>query len=249
MAEKNAYDLSNRVFLLLAVVGAGLVLFWVFRMTEIWTNVSGGYVREISVESEGTAYVVPDLAVVRLAVNTEGETSEDTVTENTVTMNAVMEAIKGLGITEEDIKTTGYYLSPAYEYDEDGNYSENGYTLSQTVEVSLSDFTLIGTLISSASSAGANSVEGVEFTVDNPETAKSEARAEAIAAAKEKAEQIAEQSGLKLGKLVSYYEYAYDGGKGGYAYDTSAEGVLNVPVITPGEEEVSLTVTLTYQIR
>ncbi|MFA5789330.1 MAG: hypothetical protein WC924_05765, partial [Candidatus Gracilibacteria bacterium] len=60
MAEKNAYDLSNRVFLLLAVVGAGLVLFWVFRMTEIWTNVSGGYVREISVESEGTAYTVPD---------------------------------------------------------------------------------------------------------------------------------------------------------------------------------------------
>lgn len=251
MSDKNTYDLSNRVFVLLSVLGFVLALFWLFRISEIWTNVSGGYVRELSVEAEGTAYVVPDTALVRLGVTSEGLSSEETVTANTEAMNAVMEAIKAQGILEEDIKTTGYYLSPDYEYDENGNYVEKGYTLSQTVEVSLKDFTLIGTLISAASSAGANSVEGVDFTVDNPEAAKAEAREEAIAAAKEKAEQIAAQSGLELGDMVNYYEYSYSGeGKGGYQYDyaESMEG-YNTPVITPGEEEITLTVTLSYQIR
>lgn len=250
MSEKSSYDLSNRVFTLLSVLGLVLALFWLFRISEIWTNISGGYVRELSVEAEGTAYVVPDTALVHLGVRSEGETSEETVNANTKTMNSVMEAIKAQGVLEEDIKTTGYYLNPGYEYDENGNYTEKGYTLSQTVEVRLSDFTLIGALISAASSAGANSVDGVDFTVDNPELAKAEAREEAITAAKEKAEQIAKQSGLKLGDMVNYYEYSYSGGKGGYQYDyaESAEG-YSAPAITPGEEEITLTVTLNYQIR
>lgn len=243
--------MPNRLFKLLATLGVVLCLFWLFRIYEIWTNISGGYVREISVEGEGSAYVVPDTAVISLGVNTKGETSAAVVEENTANMNAVLEAIKAQGIAEEDIKTTGYYLSPSYEYDENGNYTETGYTLDQTVEVRLTDFEKIGSLISASSTAGANYVGGVEFTVDNPDAAKAEAREEAIARAKDKAEQIAEQSGLKLGDLVSYYEYSYsDGGKGGYYdYGESMETYAAMPSIEPGEEEITLTVTLSYQIR
>ncbi len=243
-------DVPNRLFKLLATLGVVLCLFWLFRIYEIWTNVSGSYVREISVEGEGSAYIVPDTAVISLGVNTSGETSAAVVEENTTNMNAVLEAIEALGVAKEDIKTTGYYLSPSYEYDDDGNYVETGYTLDQTVEVRLTDFEKIGDLLAASSAAGANYVGGVDFTVDNPDSAKAEAREEAIARAKEKAEQIAEQSGLKLGDLVSYYEYSYsDGGKGGY-YDY-AEGMADysVPSIEPGEEEITLTVTLSYQIR
>jgi uncharacterized protein len=253
MSDRNSgWDLSNRVFALLTVLAVGLVLFWVFRMMEIWNTVSGGYPREISVDAEGSAYIVPDTVVVQLGVTTDGETSEGVVTENTKKMNAVLEAVKAMGIEESQIKTVDYYLNPKYSWDKDGVQHTDGYTLDQSIEVRLTDFAKIGELIGAANEAGANTVGGVEFTVENPEAAKAEARSEAIAQAKEKAEQIAEASGLKLGDLVSYYEYANSDDYTSYysLSDDRVEGSMNAaPEIHAGKEEVSLTVTLSYQLR
>lgn len=250
MSEKN-WDVSNRVFWLIVVLGAGLLLFWVFRVAQIWQEMNGDYAREISVEAEGSAFVIPDTAVVNLGVTTDGETSEAVVEQNTEKMNAVLEAIKGLGIEESKIQTTGYYLYPKYNWTEEGQETD-GYTLTQNVEVRISDFELIGEVIAQSSTAGANMVGGVDFTLDDPDSAKMEARLEAVAEAKMKAEQIADAAGLKLGDVVNYYEYSYSGGKGGgYYYDDFAEGAAleNAPSIEPGEEEVTLTVTLTYQLK
>lgn len=251
MTDKNTgWDLSNRVFTLVAVLGVGLTLFFAFRVAQIWRDMTGSYAREISVEGVGEAYSVPDRAVIQLGVTTDAATSEEAVSQNTEKMNAVLEAIKALGVAEEDIQTTGYYLNPKYNWTDEGQV-DDGYTLTQNVEVRLTDFDLVGEVIAQSNKAGANMVGGVEFTVENPETAKQEARMEAVAEAKEKAEQIAEASGLKLGDVVNYYEYSYSEGKGGY-YDF-AEATLEessvAPNIEAGQEEVSLTVTLTYQLR
>ncbi len=251
MSEKNTgWDLSNRVFSLVALLGVAVSLFWAFRIAQIWREINGDYSREISVEGTGEAYSVPDRAVVNLGVTTEAATSEEAVSQNTEKMNAVLEAVKALGVAEEDIQTTGYYLNPKYNWTDEGQV-DDGYTLTQNLEVKLTDFDLIGDLIANASGAGANMVGGVTFTVEDGEAAKQEARIEAVAEAKLKAEQIAEASGLTLGDVVSYYEYSSDSGKGGY-YDmaeASFDGEKSVPTIEPGQEEVSLTVTLSYQLR
>lgn len=251
MTDKNTgWDLSNRVFTLVAVLGVGLTLFFVFKIAQIWREINGSYNREISVEGVGEAYSVPDRAVIQLGVTTDAATSEEAVSQNTEKMNAVLEAIKALGVAEEDIQTTGYYLNPKYNWTDEGQV-DDGYTLTQNVEVQLTDFDLVGEVIAQSSKAGANMVGGVDFTVENPETATQEARMEAVAEAKEKAEQIAEASGLKLGDVVNYYEYSYSEGKGGF-YDfaeTSLEDASMAPNIEAGQEEVSLTVTLTYQLR
>jgi len=251
MSDKSFFDVSRRVFNLLLVLGVILGLFWVFRIYEIWNSVSGNYAREITVEAQGNAYVVPDTAVIQLGVTTDGEDSATVVDENTETMNAVLAAIKALGIEESKIKTIDYYLSPKYEYDDEGNYAENGYTLSQSVEVRLTDFELIGQVISAGSDAGANSIGSVSFELENPETAKAEAREEAVNRAKEKADQIAEASGLNLGKMVNYYEYSSDGYYPVYdmSYSEAVGKGGEAPEIAPGEQEVNLTVSLTYQIR
>lgn len=245
------FDLSNRVFKLVILFIVFLAMYWGFKAYEILTSVTGNYVREISVDAEGTAYVVPDTAVIRLGVSTEGASSEAVVSENTDKMNKVLEAIKGLGIEESKIQTTSYYLTPDYTWDENGNETTTGYTLDQTVEVRLQDFEKIGDLIAAANTAGANTVSGIEFTLEDPETAKTEARTEAIASAKAKAQQIAMASGLRLGDMVSYYEYSsYYEGKGGYMdYYAESADMMSVPSIEPGQEEITLTVTLTYQIR
>ena len=231
-------------------MGIGLTLLFAFKVAQIWKELSGTYNREISVEGTGEAYVVPDRAVINLGVSTDAATSEEAVSMNTEKMNAVLEAIKALGVLEEDIQTTNYALNPKYDWT-DGTQVDAGYTLSQNVELRIRDFDLIGQVISASSTAGANMVGSVEFTVEDGEAAKQEARMEAVEEAKAKAEQIAEASGLKLGKVVSYYEYSGDSGKGGY-YDfaeASLDAVKSVPTIEAGQEEVSLTVTLTYQLR
>ncbi len=251
MSDKNSFDLSNRVFALVALMGTALMLFFVFRMVQIWRDVNGQYAREITVEGEGSAFVVPDTATINLGVTTDADTSEAAVEENTAKMNAVLEAIKALGVTEENIQTTGYYLNPQYDWTS-GTQETVGYTLTQNVEVRLTDFDLIGKVLADSSAAGANTVGGVEFVVDDPETAMAEARDEAVAKAKEKAMDIAEASGLDLGKVVNYYEYSNGDGKSYYPmYESSMmmDSSSTAPSIEAGQEEVSLTVTLTYRLR
>ena len=80
------------------------------------------------------------------------------------------------------------------------------------------------------------------------------AREKAIANAKKKAEQVAEQTGLKLGNVVSFYEYentSYDSGygKGGMMEVEATAIEPQPPTIEPGKQEISLTVTLGYKVR
>lgn len=255
MSTPNKFELSNRIFTVIIIFLVALGAFWAFRMYEIWNTAKGNYPREISVEATGKSYVVPDVAKVTLGVKTEAATAEEAVATNTQKMNTVTTEIKALGIDEKDIKTTGYYLDPKYVYDEEGKEDKvSGYTLNQSVEVVIRDFDNIGKILATATKSGANSVGGLNFTVDDPESSKSKAREEAIAKAKEKAKQIAKQSGLRLGRVINYYEYE-DGGyyypeysMAGDAYTATVQENMVTPLITPGEKEVNLRVTLTYRV-
>lgn len=247
--QSNPLDVSNRVFTILIVAIIGLVSFWSFRMYEIYKNATGGYPREISVEGTGKAYVTPDIAKINLGVNTTGKTSEETLAENTKKINNIMDALEGLGIAKKDIKTTSYYLNPNWQYTEKKGSYQDGYILDQTLEVTVRDFSKTGDVISKTSAVGANVVGGVNFTVEDRETAKTEARAKAIANAKTKAEQVAGQTSLKLGRVLSFYEFEnspdYYGKGGGLTMEAS---LPEPPSLEPGQQEVSLTVTLSYRV-
>ncbi|MEK7146150.1 MAG: SIMPL domain-containing protein, partial [Patescibacteria group bacterium] len=187
MADK-PFDVSTRVYKLIVILISVVLVFLVFRVAEMWRTISGNYPREIAFEAQGTAYVTPDIATVQLGVTSEGESSEVVVAENTQKMNAVMAEIKARGIEAKDIQTTSYSLYPKYDWSEEGGSEQDGYTLSQTVVVKIRDFTKIGDLLAATTKAGANTISGVTFEVDDPETAKAAAREEAVAKAKAKAE-------------------------------------------------------------
>lgn len=253
MTTNGKWDISNRMFVLVLLLLIGVLGFWTMRGTEILNNIRGNYPREISVDAQGKGYVIPDVAVVNLGVTTKGKTSEETVAENTKKINEVMKVIKDLGVEDKDIKTVGYYLNPSYNWTEKEGSVQDGYELSQTLEVKIRDFDKVGDLISKVTTAGANTMGGVNFTADDTEKAKADARKEALAKAHEKAKLIEEQTGLKFGKVLSYYEYdATDQyGKGGYSM-VAAEGgggMEAAPTIQPGQQEIILNVTLTYRIR
>ncbi len=245
----NTFDLSKRMFTVVIIFLAGLVLFWGFRMYEIWNNANGNYPREISVEATGKAYIVPDIAMVSLGLYTEGDTSTEVVAENNKKMTAIIAVIKELGIDEKDIKTTSYYLSPRYNYTDARGSFEDGFTLDQTIEVKIRDLNKVGDVVSKAAEAGANITDNVYFTVEDSEKAKTEARTEALKNVKEKAEMIAQQAGLRLGKVLSYYEYSDEDGKSGVYYDEAVTEESYSAPISPGQQEINLTVTLSYRLK
>lgn len=245
------FELSNRLYallviLLLSIVG-GIA-------AGIWSAIGmASEYNSINVEGNATIEMAPDLATLRLGVNSEAKDSSAAMNKNTEIMNAVIAAIKETGLSEESIQTTGVQLNPSYDW-QDGEYIETGYEATQTVKLKIRDFELIGEIISSASNAGANQMHGLAFELEDYEAELESAREEAIAEARAKAQSIAKSSGAKLGKLTSYYEYTNDGDRIGYAYEESA--VMNMKAadmaiaeIAPGQEEVTLTVSLNYQVR
>lgn len=252
--EKSSFEVSGRLFAMLLIALIGLLGFWGFKMYEVYNNATGGYSREISVETEGKAYVTPDVAMLNLGVHTKADTAAKAVEENTVQMNKIIEELTKAGVEQKDIQTASYYLNPDYKWtDKDGSVPD-GYILDQSVTVKIRDFTKIGTIMASATTAGANTIGNLQFTIDDREKAKEKAREEAIEKGKEKAEKIAAQTGLRLGKVVNYYEYEdyystpyYSGPYMGMA--EGGGGGMPAPDVQSGQQEVKLKVTLTYKLR
>ncbi len=255
MSTSTKFDLSNRLYTALVIFIVAIVGVAVFLTINLWKSINGDMPREITVEATGKAYVVPDIAELTLGLDVDSATADEAVQKNSETMNKVTAALKELGIDEKDIKTSYYNLSPKYNWTEAEGQTKDGFTLSHQVIVKIRDFEKIGEVISKSTEAGANIFTGVQFTLDDPESAKSIAREEAIAKAKEKAKEISAQSGLSLGKVLNFYEYQSGGGTPMPYYEKAmestmdmAQSVVTAPSITPGEQEVQLTVSLTYRV-
>ncbi len=261
-------DLSKRFFTIAAVFVAGFLLVCVGFLFYQYNVSPQNSPHEITVSGQGKAFGKPDVALVTLGVTTRAQKSQDAVNQNNDKMNAVIKAIKDLGVDDKDIQTTLYNLTPVYDYPRilqpssaapgailaptyvGGGRVFGGYSLDQELSVKIRDFEKISAILDKATAAGATNVGDLQFAIDNPEKVQSEARAKAIANAKEKLADIMRQSGLQVGKLVNISE-----GYGGYPQPLygAAAGAKDVattaPQIQTGQQEVDSTVTLTYQVR
>lgn len=253
MEEQKQFDLSNRFFKLIAVLVLGILIFFVGQMVYESKLLNQQNQNQITVSGEGKVYAKPDVAIVSLGVNTTGATVAVVTKNNTDKMNAVIDTIKNLGIEEKDIQTTNYNLTPLYNYTEYAGRIFQGYTLDQNVQVKIRDFTKIGDVLSEGTTNGANLVGDLQFTIDDPEQLKNEARAKAIAQAKANADNLAKASGVRLGKIINvfesnnYYPTVYSNkalGMGGAVSESAP-----APSIQPGQQEVTITINLTYQVK
>ncbi|MDP2641330.1 MAG: SIMPL domain-containing protein [Candidatus Yanofskybacteria bacterium] len=213
--------------------------------------------RTLPVHGEGKVVAIPDTARFSFSVITEGKEVARIQEQNTRAMNQAIDFLKTKGISEQDIRTTRYSIDPQYQYfrcPADGGLCPPpqivGYVVTQSAQATLRDFELIGEALAGVVENGANSVSSISFTVEDQEALQQEARSLALIQAKEKADAIAQQAGLKLGKLVSVQDSfspvqpMFREGFGG-AQDIVAPS----PQIEPGSQEISVTVTLVYEIR
>jgi len=222
------------------------------------------YKNTIIVSGEGKVQAKPDIAQIDLSVVSRGSTVAMVTKDNTTKMNAVITALKGAGIEEKDIRSTTYYLNPQYDYNNTANPRIIGYSLEQGLEVKIRMIDKAGEIVQKATDSGANQAGQIIFTIDEPETLLSQARAKAFDKAREKAQTLARQAGVGLGRIVSFsddtYSYppypdpyyrevsmspaALDGVKGGGSVDDQSTG----PILQPGSQEVVANVSVTYEI-
>ncbi len=229
-----------------------------------------GNFKSFAVTGEGKVALRPDVAEFNFGVVTEGGTNIGTLQEqNTSKVNKAIEFLKGLGIDEKDIKTENYSLEPRQEYSNCGRYPYAGgvetcppprivgYTVRQGVAVKMREaqFDKIGEALSGVVTNGANTVSGLNFTVDDRLKAENDARALAIEQAKMKAEATADAGDFSLGELLSidegyagpyYNKYSMAGGMA--MSDRAESAAMPAPAIEPGSQEIIINVTLRYEI-
>jgi uncharacterized protein YggE len=206
----------------------------------------------LSVTGAGTAYLVPDIAYIYLGVHTELPSASEAVTQNNAQTETMIQALTDFGIDAKDIRTTNFSIYPFDKYDPLTGVStgEKYYSVDNTVYVTIRDLTKLGDLLDTVVSAGANTVNSIQFDVADKDTALKQARADAIADAKEKAEELAAAAGVTIGDIQSitftdsqpYPLYDGRGGGGG-----GAEAAV-VP-IQPGQLTFTVTVNVTYTIK
>lgn len=204
------------------------------------------------VTETGKATIVPDIAKVSLGIEAQGPVLKLVQDDVNKKSKSLTSELKKLGIDEKDIKTTNYSVNPEYNYDSTP-YRINGYRVSTNYEVEIVDFNIVNEVLTIATELGANVIGNISFEVN--EKTKQEltqkAREEAVSLAKSKAESLAKASGITLGKIINVTESQdvdYPRPVAMMTKDSSI-GISEIANIQAGETEISVTVTLSYEIR
>src|SRR5436309_11778125 len=160
----------------------------------------------ISVTGEATVSVPPDLAQIDAGVTTEAKTAREASDANNAAMGKVLLALKGAGIEEKDFQTSRLSLQPQYAPNRSGPNAVVGYRAANRVTVKLRDVTKVAATIDLLVAAGANELGGISFMVSSASKLLDDAREQAIADARRKAEIYAKAAGVTLGAPVSISE-------------------------------------------
>jgi uncharacterized protein YggE len=208
-------------------------------------------VRSLTVSGTGRVSLKPDIANINIGVHTERPVASEAVSVNNADTQKVIDALKAIGIAADDITTTNFSIWQNTPYSATGEPATPVYAVDNTVYVTVRDLSKLGGLLDAAVTAGANNVNSIQFDVADKTKVNTQARTEAVKAAKAQAEELAGTTGVTLGPIqtISYYDsvpgplYQAKGLGGGGDVAASA-----VP-INPGSMEITVTVTLTYEIK
>jgi len=201
------------------------------------------------VNGQGEVTVTPDLATLWLGVEAQADTVTEARDQAMEAMYAVMDALTDNGVDEDDIQTQYFSIDQVTRWDDD-EYIVIGYRVTNMVTAKIRDIDNVGTIIDAVAEAGGDliRINNIAFSIDDPSEYYEEAREEAMADAKAKAEQLANLAGIELGKPT----YISEGNI--YPPVVYRDAGMAVPEegyptpISPGEIELTLTIQVAYAI-
>lgn len=216
------------------------------------TNVS-----KLTVQGEGKVLAAPDVAIIVLGVETHNASAAGAVAENAILMNSTKKALTDAGIAEKDIQTSTYSLTTKPEEEPkpieagsmsavSGNVTPPEFIATNRVTVRLNDTRIVGTVLDAAVAAGTNNIQSISFDLRDPAPEKDKALTMAIEDASRKAKVAASAAGVTLGRILEISEgYSFVSARSEVAYSLAAAPTTP---ISPGEMEVTASVTMIYEI-
>lgn len=196
----------------------------------------------ISVASRGEVKASPDRATIQISVQTKAETAAAAATENARKQQAVIDALRALGLGDKDISTSGYNVYPEQKYEPNREPVITGYNVTNTLMVDIKTISMVGRVIDAALSKGANMINSLQFYSSNADEARRQAIAIAVSKARLDAEAAARAAGGHLGDLLELTIGAVYTPQPKYiAMRTVAGGVAaDSTPIQPGDETISV---------
>ncbi len=247
--------MTRRIGMTIGVVGAVLLLavlaglvgvLYARPATAQTVGVPG--MRQVTVVGHGEVKGKPDTATVQIGVETEAPVAKDALAKNTEQATALQAKLKDLGVAEKDIQTSNFNIYPTYAAD---GRQITGYHVSNSVIVKIHDLAQAGNLLDQVVQAGANSINGISFSVDDPQALLGQAREQAMKDAHGRADLLTKAGGAAVGDVLVITENVgaqppvplMMAAPAAEAADSKA-----VPV-QPGEQSFAIDVQVTYQLR
>lgn len=209
--------------------------------------------RTLSLTGQAEVTSPPDIAVISAGVVSEAKTARDALTQNNKAMATVLQTIEAAGVAGKDIQTSSFSVQPKYLYPQRASNGDQdpprivGYTVSNSVTVTVRDLAQLGPVLDAVVSSGVNQMNGLSFSIAEPEPLRNEARKMAVAEARTRAELYAQAAGVSLGRILSISE------AGGVqppqpAFRRAAmESAAAVPV-AQGQQSIEMQVNIVWEI-
>lgn len=207
-------------------------------------------VRSLNVIGSAQVFLTPDVAYFSIGVHTENKDAKEAVASNNALAQKVIDALKAAGVDAKDVRTTSFSIYPMDEWAPTGEKLGSKFVVDNSVYVTLRDLTKVGEVLGAAVDAGANTVSGITFDVEDKTQILAGARAEAIAHARSQAEELANAAGVELGDVqsINYYNSSpiplYD------VKSVSAAGMGGGDVpISAGQMSITVEVNVSFEIK
>jgi len=247
IGDKKNILLSVLTIFFIALIVLTVVV--IFNKIEYGKYIGQEFKNTITISGEGEVFARPDLAIVNFLVISEEKTVNSAMQKNREKMNAIIDFMKANEIEERDLRTIAFRVEPRYEWHRNRRVLV-GYEVHQTLEVRIRNMDKIGTIIQGGTDIGANQVGSLQFTIDNKDGLKNQAREQAIQTAKERAEMLANQLNVRVVRIVNFSEDYHQPIIPGADVIREAMPVAPMPPqIELGEEKIQVIVHITYQIK
>jgi uncharacterized protein YggE len=166
-------------------------------------------VTRVMVAGDSIVQAQPDTAIITVSVLTQNRNALSAQQDNAAKTDAVIRALKAAAGTGAEVKTSGYSLQPQRVYKENQPPTITGYEARNSVTVTLSDLTKVGSVIDASAQAGANDVSNIAFTLRQDRQARDRALSEATREAMSKAQVIASALGGRVVRIVEVQEEGF----------------------------------------
>lgn len=205
----------------------------------------------LDISATGESTRVPDVAIISAGVVTRAPTAGAAIQENSARMDRVLAALKRAGVGDRDIQTSSISLNPEYRYQENKPPELVAYSASNQVSIRFRDIRNSGKILDALVAEGANQINGPTLTIDKPEAALDEARVNAIANGRARADLYAKALGKRVVRLVSVSE-----GGGNYnppppmpmAERSMAAQAVDTKIVA-GEQKLQITVSMVFELQ